>query len=80
MAKKPHNSNLNSLKNLEKRGRTGKEAEWGEKGVRYNTFLTQTAKDNLLKVVKKYGYKTVPDFLEHVGRGLIELPPRPEKK
>ena len=68
----------NSLANLTShKGRPKVSSEWGEDPVKYTTTLTPTAKAKLSDVVKTKGFRSIPDFLEHVARELIEIPSKP---
>lgn len=58
------------------KGRPKVADEWGEDPVKYTTTLTPTAKKELSNVVKAKGFRSIPDFLEHVARQLIDIPPK----
>ena len=66
------------LQNLQRKGRMSHEERWGEKGTQFKTTLSESSKKSLREVVKQAGYLSIPDFLEHVARSLIEIPRKPE--
>ena len=69
--KYPLGKHPNSLANLNYRG--GRPTNFSSRKKQRTLTVTEEGWEGLQPVVKKLGCKSVSDFLEKVGRGLVEV-------
>ena len=69
--------NPSSKKNLQHKGRPSMEERWGEPTKSRGLTATETGWTGARETAKAQGYESLADFIEHMGRGLIEIPEKP---
>jgi hypothetical protein len=67
----------NSQKNLIHTGRPSSVEIYGEETKTRSITVTETGWTNAKQYVKESGYRSVSEFMEMLGRGIISIPTKP---